>query len=87
VFGTEFQKQCWKSLAEIPYGQTRSYREQAESVGRAKAFRAVGQSNHRNPIAIILPCHRVVGADGALCGFGGGLDVKQKLLSLENTYK
>lgn len=83
LYGTEFQQRCWNTLARIPYGATWSYRQLAEAVGSPRAFRAVGQSNHRNPIAIILPCHRVIGADGGLCGFGGGLEIKQKLLELE----
>ncbi|MEA5038540.1 MAG: methylated-DNA--[protein]-cysteine S-methyltransferase [Clostridiaceae bacterium] len=87
LHGTEFQRKCWQALAEIPYGETRSYRQQAEAIGNPKAFRAVGQSNHKNPIAIIVPCHRVIGADGGLCGFGGGLDMKQKLIALEQMYR
>ena len=81
--GTAFQKQVWRALAGIPYGETRSYAEIARAVGRPKAFRAVGMANHRNPISIIIPCHRVVGADGSLTGYGGGLDKKTFLLKLE----
>lgn len=81
--GTEFQKKVWGALLEIPYGQTRSYRSIAERIGHAKAVRAVGAANGRNPISIIAPCHRVIGASGSLTGFAGGLDVKARLLALE----
>lgn len=81
--GTDFQKRCWQALLAIPYGQTRSYRDIAGAVGRPTAFRAVGLANHDNPIAIVVPCHRVLASDGSLCGYGGGLDVKRKLLELE----
>ncbi len=81
--GTEFQLKCWRALLDIPYGETRSYRDLAEAIGHPQAFRAVGMSNNRNPIAIIVPCHRVIAADGSLCGYGGGLDIKRKLLDLE----
>ena len=81
--GTEFQKNCWEALCRIPYGETCSYAEIAKSVGRPTAYRAVGQANHNNPIAIVVPCHRVVGANGTLTGYGGGLNVKEKLLRLE----
>lgn len=81
--GTEFQKKVWEALTEIPYGETRSYKEIAVQVGNPKASRAVGMANHRNPIAIIVPCHRVVGANGKLTGYAGGLDIKEKLLELE----
>jgi methylated-DNA-[protein]-cysteine S-methyltransferase len=81
--GTEFQLACWRALAEIPYGQTRSYGEQARRIGRPDRARAVGAANGANPIAIILPCHRVIGADGSLVGFGGGLETKRRLLDLE----
>lgn len=80
---TTFSAQVWRELQRIPYGETRSYRDIAYSIGREKAFRAVGQANHRNPIAIIVPCHRVIGSDGKLTGFGGGLDTKKFLLDLE----
>ena len=83
LVGTDFQRACWEALRQIPYGSTCTYAELARSVGRPSAFRAVGQANHRNPIAIIVPCHRVVGADGTLTGYGGGLEIKQKLLRLE----
>lgn len=81
--GTPFQVQCWRALLEIPYGETRTYADIARSVGRPQAFRAVGMANNRNPIAIVVPCHRVIASDGTLCGYGGGLDVKRKLLELE----
>ena len=81
--GTNFQRACWQALCEIPYGSTCTYGELARKVGRPTAFRAVGQANHRNPVAIIVPCHRVVGSDGTLTGYGGGLEIKEKLLRLE----
>ena len=81
--GTEFQKKAWDALLAIPYGQTRSYKEQAQAVGNAKACRAVGAANGKNPISIIIPCHRVIGTDKSLVGFGGGLDLKKALLDLE----
>jgi methylated-DNA-[protein]-cysteine S-methyltransferase len=83
--GTEFQLKCWRALLDIPYGETRSYRDIARAIGHPTAFRAVGMSNNRNPIAVVVPCHRVIAADGTLCGYGGGLDVKRKLLDLEQT--
>jgi len=83
--GTDFQMSVWNALLTIPYGETRSYREIAEQIGNAKACRAVGMANHWNPIAIIVPCHRVIGSDGSLTGFGGGLTLKQQLLDLEAT--
>jgi methylated-DNA-[protein]-cysteine S-methyltransferase len=81
--GTPFQKRCWQALCEIPYGKTCSYRELARKVGSPRGFRAVGQANHTNPIAIVVPCHRVIGANGSLTGYGGGMEVKEKLLRLE----
>jgi methylated-DNA-[protein]-cysteine S-methyltransferase len=81
--GSEFQKKVWRALREIPFGQTRSYLDLARSVGSAKAVRAVGAANGKNPLSIIVPCHRVIGANGALTGFAGGLEVKAKLLALE----
>lgn len=81
--GSEFQKKVWKQLARIPYGQTTSYGELARKIGNPKASRAVGMANGKNPIPIIIPCHRVIGKNGTLTGFGGGLDVKQSLLNLE----
>ncbi|MEZ0353055.1 methylated-DNA--[protein]-cysteine S-methyltransferase [Mycobacterium sp. pR1184] len=82
--GTEFQRRVWKALRTIPYGQTRSYGEIAEQIGAPGAARAVGLANGHNPIAIIVPCHRVIGANGSLTGFGGGLGRKRTLLELEN---
>lgn len=81
--GTEFQLACWRALLEIPYGETRSYRDVAQAIGHPYAYRAVGMSNNRNPIAIVVPCHRVIASSGSLCGYGGGLDIKRKLLDLE----
>jgi O-6-methylguanine DNA methyltransferase len=81
--GTEFQISCWRALIAIPYGETRSYADIARAVGKPNAFRAVGMANNRNPIAIVVPCHRVIASDGTLCGYGGGLDVKKRLLELE----
>lgn len=83
LHGTPFQKSVWRELLRIPYGQTATYGELAERIGNPKACRAVGMANNRNPIVIIVPCHRVIGADGSLTGYAGGLDVKQKLLELE----
>ena len=81
--GTEFQVAVWQSLADIPFGATSSYGTQAEAVGRPRAVRAVGAANGRNPVSIVLPCHRVVGKDGSLTGFAGGLDAKRFLLDHE----
>ena len=81
--GTEFQLACWRALLAIPYGETRTYADIARAVGRPQGFRAVGMANNRNPIAIVVPCHRVIASDGTLCGYGGGLDTKRKLLQLE----
>jgi len=81
--GTEFQLACWRALLQIPYGETRSYADIARAVGKPSGFRAVGMANNRNPVAIVVPCHRVIASDGTLCGYGGGLDVKRKLLELE----
>jgi methylated-DNA-[protein]-cysteine S-methyltransferase len=84
VSGTEFQRRCWLALATIPYGQTVSYGEQARRLGLGPdAARAVGAANGQNPLPLVLPCHRVIGADGSLTGFGGGLHVKRYLLELE----
>ena len=83
LVGTQFQKDCWNALLEIPYGKTCSYVDIARRIGRPNACRAVGQANHDNPIAIIVPCHRVLGANGTLTGYGGGLSTKEKLLRLE----
>ncbi len=81
--GTDFQKRCWQALLDIPYGETRTYAEIARAVGRPQAFRAVGMANHSNPVAIVVPCHRVIASNGTLCGYGGGLELKAKLLELE----
>jgi len=83
--GTEFQVAAWNALADIPYGRTASYGQQAASIGRPKAVRAIGGANGRNPVAIVLPCHRIVGADGSLTGFGGGIAVKKWLLDHEQS--
>jgi methylated-DNA-[protein]-cysteine S-methyltransferase len=82
--GTPFQKRVWQELQKIPFGRTASYGEIAERVGNAKACRAIGMANNKNPIPIIVPCHRVIGKNGSLVGFGGGLDLKRQLLNLEN---
>lgn len=82
--GTEFQKKIWQALLTIPFGETRSYKQIAEQVGNVKAVRAVGAANGRNPISIIAPCHRVVGVNGKLVGFAGGLENKEILLKLES---
>lgn len=84
LHGTEFQQRVWRTLAEIPYGETISYAELARWVERPQAFRAVGQANGANPIPVILPCHRVISADGTIGGYGGGLPVKRTLLALES---
>ncbi|MBA1429313.1 methylated-DNA--[protein]-cysteine S-methyltransferase [Pseudomonas fluorescens] len=83
-YGTDFQKQVWQALLTIPFGETRSYSQIARQIGNPSAVRAVGAANGRNPISIIAPCHRVVGASGALTGFAGGLEAKQYLLTLED---
>jgi methylated-DNA-[protein]-cysteine S-methyltransferase len=83
--GTDFQKRCWEALRTIPYGETRSYADIANQIGAPRAFRAVGQANHANPIAIIIPCHRVIGSGGGLTGYGGGLKMKEELLRLESS--
>jgi methylated-DNA-[protein]-cysteine S-methyltransferase len=81
--GTEFQNKVWNALRTIPFGETRSYGQIAEQIGSRKAVRAVGAANGRNPLSIIVPCHRVIGADGTLTGFAGGLKIKARLLALE----
>ena len=81
--GTDFQVACWRALLAIPYGGTRTYADIARAVGSPQGFRAVGMANNRNPIAIVVPCHRVIASDGTLCGYGGGLNIKRKLLELE----
>lgn len=85
--GTPFQREVWDALRAIPYGQTRSYRSVAQAVGCPGGARAVGMANHRNPLPIFIPCHRVVGADGSLTGYAGGLDIKRRLLALEKRGK
>ena len=82
--GTPFRQQVWQALQTIPYGETISYKQLAEKINSPKAIRAVGGANHNNPISIIIPCHRVIGANGKLVGYGGGLDVKEFLLELES---
>ena len=81
--GTEFQRSVWQALTRIPVGETRSYGELAAAIGRPKAVRAVGAANGANPVSIVVPCHRVIGADGSLTGYGGGLPLKRKLLEHE----
>lgn len=85
--GTVFQKKVWKALTEIPYGETRTYGEIAAAVGNEKASRAVGMANHCNPIPIIIPCHRVIGKNGKLTGYAGGLEKKTVLLELERSFE
>ncbi len=82
--GTNFQKQCWTALRQVPYGATISYGELAQRIGRPGASRAVGAANHANPLPLVVPCHRVIGSDKSLTGFGGGLDTKLQLLAMEN---
>lgn len=84
--GTSFQLQVWKALQSVPYGETCSYQEIAQRIGNPKACRAVGMANHNNPIAIMIPCHRVIGKNGELTGYGGGLSKKQILLQLEQNH-
>ena len=81
--GTAFQLSVWDALLAVPYGETRSYKQIAEAIGNPNASRAVGMANNRNPISIFIPCHRVIGTDGSLTGYGGGLEMKEKLLRLE----
>jgi O-6-methylguanine DNA methyltransferase len=83
--GTPFQRAVWAVLLEIPYGETRSYRQIAQEVGRPNAVRAVGAANAANPVSLVVPCHRVIGADGRLTGYGGGTDVKARLLAMEGS--
>ena len=86
LHGTPFQERVWQALCRIPYGRTRSYRDIAEEIGQPKACRAVGMANHRNPMMLVIPCHRVIGADGSLGGYAGGLELKRFLLSLEQNH-
>lgn len=81
--GTPFQKRCWDALCRIPCGETRTYAQQAAMIGNPKACRAVGMGNHRNPLPIFIPCHRVIGKNGTLTGYAGGLDIKETLLNIE----
>ena len=85
IIGTDFQKKVWKELLIIPYGETISYKELALRLGNLKTIRAAARANGANPLPIIIPCHRVIGSDGKLVGYGGGLDVKEKLLQLEGS--
>ena len=87
IKGTPFQEEAWQALLKIPYGETRSYLEQAEKINRPKAFRAVASANRNNRISIIIPCHRVIAKNGTLAGYGGGLDRKKYLINLENKHK
>lgn len=84
--GTQFQLNVWNQLVRIPYGETRSYAQVAESIGKPQAVRAVGAANGSNPVAIIVPCHRVIGSSGKLTGYGGGLPLKKRLLELEGAW-
>ena len=81
--GTLFQRRCWQALLEIPYGQTRTYKQIAQEIGHRRSFRAVGMASNRNPIAIFIPCHRVIGYDGKLTGYAAGIGIKERLLDLE----
>ena len=81
--GTPFQQKVWEALRTIPYGETRTYKQIAIQIGHNQSFRAVGMASNRNPIAIVIPCHRVIGYDGKLTGYAGGLDIKEQLLELE----
>lgn len=85
--GTDFQKRVWEELCRIPYGETRTYGQIAACVGNPKASRAVGMANHNNPVMILIPCHRVIGSNGKLTGYAGGLWMKEKLLELEREHK
>jgi methylated-DNA-[protein]-cysteine S-methyltransferase len=85
--GTPFQNKIWRGLLNIGYGETRSYRQLAEASGNSKAYRAVGAANNKNPLMFVIPCHRVIGADGSLVGYAGGLELKKFLLDLENKHK
>ena len=85
IKGTTFQQQVWKALLEIPYGETRSYKQIAVAIGNPKAVRAVGMANNRNPLLIVVPCHRVIGANGMLVGYGAGIEKKEFLLRLEKS--
>lgn len=84
--GTDFQKKVWSILQTIPYGETRSYKEIAISIGKSKAYRAIGNANNKNPIKIIIPCHRVIGTNNKLIGYAGGINIKQKLINTEKLF-
>ena len=84
--GTEFQKRVWKALCDIPHGETRSYKQIAQAIGNPKAVRAVGMANNKNPLLVIVPCHRVIGTNGQLVGYASGLEKKRLLLQLENPH-
>ena len=84
LMGTEFQKKVWNELRNIPYGQTKTYKDIALAIKNEKACRAIGNANNKNPLPIIIPCHRVIGSNGKLVGYSGGLDIKEKLLNIEN---
>ena len=84
--GTEFQRKVWEKLREIPYGKTFSYKELAEMTGNIKASRAVGMANNKNPVPIFIPCHRVIGSNGNLVGYAGGLELKRELINMEKKY-
>ncbi|MGD8192841.1 methylated-DNA--[protein]-cysteine S-methyltransferase [Brevibacillus ginsengisoli] len=86
LYGTPFQKAVWQKLREVPYGELRSYKDMAVAVGAEKAVRAIGGANNRNPIPVVIPCHRVIGSNGCLVGYGGGLSIKEHLLALEGSY-
>ncbi|RSL34331.1 methylated-DNA--[protein]-cysteine S-methyltransferase [Salibacterium salarium] len=83
LYGTSFQRSTWKALQQIPYGETRSYKQIAEEIGSPRAVRAIGSANNKNPISIIVPCHRVIGSNGTMVGYGSGIDKKEYLLRLE----
>lgn len=87
LIGTDFQRKVWKGLLDIPYGEIRTYKDIAETIGNPKAYRAVGNALNKNPVLIVVPCHRVIGSNGQLVGFGGGLELKRWLLELERGYK
>lgn len=87
LYGTPFQKMVWLELLKIPYGETRSYKDIALAIDTPKAVRAIGGANHNNPIPIIIPCHRVIGSNGSLVGYGGGLSIKEHLLALESQHR
>ena len=85
--GTVFQKKVWNALLSVPYGETRSYKDIAEEIGNPRAPRAVGMANNKNPIPVVIPCHRIIGRDGSMVGYGLGIDMKEKLLKLEQQHK